>query len=160
MVYAQSVLGRLRQPTVQLGPLSELVFCDQAAGDRRPRDLVGGVHWRSNRTGGFRRSFRISVGITLLVWFAYFANRPDPEYMCSYLLLYGLLLIDLGRCLAAGSSWHFGGRGCCSACRSSWDCWFSASRAGGFARVLEWTGYPFKFTVKSTRFERSARRGE
>ena len=31
------------------------------------------------------------------MWFAYFANRPEPGYLCSYILLYGLLLIDLGR---------------------------------------------------------------
>src|SRR5262249_23624203 len=49
------------------------------------------------RTSGFKPSFRIAVGPILRCWFAYFANRPDPEYIGSYLLLYGLLLIDLGR---------------------------------------------------------------
>jgi hypothetical protein len=49
------------------------------------------------RANGFRPSYRIAVGMTLLVWFAYFANRPDPEYIGSYLLFYGLFLIDLGR---------------------------------------------------------------
>jgi hypothetical protein len=51
------------------------------------------------RPGGFRPSFRIAVGTSLLVWFAYFANRPEPGYIGSYLLPYGLLLIDLGRYL-------------------------------------------------------------
>ena len=49
------------------------------------------------RSAGFRPSYRIAAGVTLLVWFAYFANRPDPEYISSYLLPYGLLLIDAGR---------------------------------------------------------------
>jgi hypothetical protein len=69
-----------------------------------PLTIVAHTLWSvfysaQQRSTGFRPSYRIAVGITLLVWFAYFVNRPDREYIASYLLPYGLLLIDMGRYL-------------------------------------------------------------
>jgi hypothetical protein len=43
------------------------------------------------------RSFRAAVAATLVVWFAYYANRPDPWNLSSYYVLYGFLLVDLVR---------------------------------------------------------------
>jgi hypothetical protein len=109
------------------------------------------VFTAQQRTAGFRPSFRIAIGITLLVWFAYFANRPDPEYICSYLLLYGLLLIDLGRYLGRQIKLALGRP----------RAWLSVQvilgllvfcQAGLVAsRVIVWSSSPFRFAVKPTR---------
>ncbi len=53
-------------------------------------------------SSGFRPSFRAASATVLLVWFAYYANRPDPWNLSSYYLLYGLLLVDLLRYVALG----------------------------------------------------------
>ena len=100
------------------------------------------------RSSGFRTSFRIAVGTMLLVWFAYFANRPEPGYLCSYLLLYGLLLIDLGRYMglgfqaAAHSSWIRAVLGVLVLCHAG----FVASR------VIEWSWNPSQWTVRCLRW--------
>jgi hypothetical protein len=44
--------------------------------------------------------FRAAVAATLVVWFAYYANRPDPWNLSSYYFLYGFLLVDLARLAA------------------------------------------------------------
>jgi hypothetical protein len=44
-----------------------------------------------------RASFRAAAAALLVVWFAYYANRPHPWNLSSYYLPYGLLLIDLLR---------------------------------------------------------------
>jgi hypothetical protein len=54
-----------------------------------------------SRPHGTRHCFRAAVCTMFLVWFCYFANRPEPGYWCSYRLLYGFLLIDLGRIAVA-----------------------------------------------------------
>jgi hypothetical protein len=46
---------------------------------------------------GARTCFRAAVAATLVVWFAYYANRPDPWNLSSYYVLYGFLLVDLAR---------------------------------------------------------------
>jgi hypothetical protein len=109
------------------------------------------VYTALERPGGFRQSFRIAAGITLLVWFAYFANRPDPEYICSYLLLYGMLLIDLSRYLGRQIKLAFRRPRALLGAQVVLG-FLVLSHAGLVAsRVIEWSGYPFKFTVKSAR---------
>jgi hypothetical protein len=49
---------------------------------------------------GQRQAARVGVGAVTLVWFAYFFNRPEPEYIASYLFLYGFFLIDALRTVA------------------------------------------------------------
>ncbi len=49
------------------------------------------------RVGRFRPSFRAAAAAMILTWFAYYANRPDPEYLTSFHVLYGVLLLDLLR---------------------------------------------------------------
>jgi len=51
---------------------------------------------------GFRASFRAAVAVILVIWFAYYANRPHPWNLSSYYLLYGFLLIDLARATLLG----------------------------------------------------------
>jgi hypothetical protein len=51
-------------------------------------------------------ALRSSVSATILVWFAYYFNRPGPEYLLSYYLLYGCLLADILRLLASSRSTH------------------------------------------------------
>jgi hypothetical protein len=47
-------------------------------------------------------SFRAAVAAALVVWFAYYANRPHPWNLSSYYVLYGFLLVDLARSAIAG----------------------------------------------------------
>lgn len=47
-----------------------------------------------------RTAFRAAVAALLVVWFAYYANRPYPWNLSSYYLPYGVLLVDLLRFLA------------------------------------------------------------
>jgi hypothetical protein len=122
----------------------------------RPFVIVAHATWSvvftaMQRTGGFRSSFRISVGITLLVWFAYFANRPDPEYMCSYLLLYGLLLVDLGRYLRSRIKPALRRPRMLLGVQVVLGLLVFCESGLVASRVIEWTGYPLKFTVKSGR---------
>lgn len=49
-------------------------------------------------TGPASRAF---VAATLVVWFAYYANRPHRWNLSGFHVLYVLLLLDLGRCLSA-----------------------------------------------------------
>lgn len=49
-----------------------------------------------------RDAVRAGAAATLLVWFAYYANRPHDEYLLSYYVVYGFLLIDMLRLIAAG----------------------------------------------------------
>jgi hypothetical protein len=51
---------------------------------------------------GATASFRAAVAAALVVWFAYYANRPHPWNLSSYYVLYGFLLIDLVRDTASG----------------------------------------------------------
>ncbi len=44
-----------------------------------------------------RAAFRAAVAALLVVWFAYYANRPHPWNLSSYSLPYGVLLVDLLR---------------------------------------------------------------
>jgi hypothetical protein len=84
----------------------------------------------------------------LLVWFAYFANRPEPEYISSYLLLYGLLLIDLGRYigLVLKRPRHSFGIRAILAVLVLGHAGFMASR------VIEWSWNPSQWTVKCSRW--------
>ncbi|HXB57622.1 MAG TPA: hypothetical protein VN461_22870 [Vicinamibacteria bacterium] len=52
------------------------------------------IHGALRRESGFAPSFRAFLATTLLVWFAYYANRPHPWNLSSFYLLYGFLLID------------------------------------------------------------------
>ena len=105
----------------------------------------------SQRAGGFRPSFRIAVGITLLVWFAYFANRPDPEYICSYLLLYGLLLIDLGRYLRRQIKLAARRPRVLFGVPAVLGILVFSQSALVASRVIEWSDYPFRLKVNSGR---------
>ena len=53
------------------------------------------------RSAGFRPAFRALVATTLLLFLAYYANRPHPASVAPMQLLYGFLLVDLLRGLAA-----------------------------------------------------------
>ena len=122
----------------------------------RPLVIVAHAIWSvvyaaQQRAGGFRPSYRIAIGIALLVWFAYFANRPDPEYICSYLLLYGLLLIDLGRYLGQKFKRALKRPRACLRCRSCWGRWFSATRDWWHPGSSSGPQGSFKFTIKPTR---------
>jgi hypothetical protein len=52
------------------------------------------VHAALKRESGSASSFRTFVAATLVVWFAYYANRPHPWNLSSFYLLYGFLFID------------------------------------------------------------------
>jgi hypothetical protein len=52
------------------------------------------VHTALKRGSGFPQSFRTFVAATLVVWFAYYANRPHSWNLSSFYLLYGFLFID------------------------------------------------------------------
>ncbi len=58
------------------------------------------VHSALRPLPGFRPAFRAAVSATLVVWFAYYANRPDPWNLSSYYFLYGFLVVDLARRVA------------------------------------------------------------
>jgi len=49
-------------------------------------------------------ALRASVAATILVWFAYYINRPSDKYLLDYHLLYGCLLADLLRLMAVARS--------------------------------------------------------
>jgi hypothetical protein len=49
---------------------------------------------RSIQQISFSGSFRVAIGLTILVWFAYYANRPTPWNLWTYILLYGFLIPD------------------------------------------------------------------
>ncbi len=84
----------------------------------------------------------------IVVWFAYFANRPEPAYLSSYLLLYGLLLVDLVRYMGLAlrrPRSFFGVRTILAAlvlCHAG----FMASR------VIEWSWNPSQWSIKSCRW--------
>jgi hypothetical protein len=100
------------------------------------------------RPGGFRPSFRIAVGTMLLVWFAYFVNRPEPGYLASYNLLYGLLLIDCGRYLGQAIKRPRRLLGIRAALAI-----FVLGYSGFMAsRVIEWSWNPSQWTVKCWRW--------
>ena len=42
---------------------------------------------------------RLVVATMILVWFAYYANRSQPEYLYTYVVLYGFLVVDALRAL-------------------------------------------------------------
>ncbi len=44
---------------------------------------------------GFKPAFRAAVAATLIVWFAYYINRPHPWNLVTFYFLYGFLLIDV-----------------------------------------------------------------
>jgi hypothetical protein len=52
------------------------------------------IHAALRRETGFAPSFRAFLAATLVVWFAYYANRPHPWNLSSFYVLYGFLLID------------------------------------------------------------------
>ena len=52
------------------------------------------------RPAGARTAFRAAVAALLVVWFAYYANRPHPWNLSSYYLPYGVLFVDLLRFVA------------------------------------------------------------
>lgn len=39
-------------------------------------------------------SFKVAIGVTILVWFAYYANRPTSWNLWPYVFLYGFLIPD------------------------------------------------------------------
>lgn len=57
------------------------------------------ISLRGRRGLHFYASLRAGVCGMILVWFAYYANRPQYEYMTSYFILYGFLLVDVQRVL-------------------------------------------------------------
>ncbi|MBI4533599.1 MAG: hypothetical protein HY711_06595 [Candidatus Melainabacteria bacterium] len=44
-----------------------------------------------------KQSYRACVASTILVWFAYYANRPHPWNLVTFYFLYGFFLIDILR---------------------------------------------------------------
>src|ERR1700694_3182666 len=55
--------------------------------------VYGALRWRFGALR-FATAFRMAIATTLLVWFAYYVNRPFSWYLWSYLFLYGFLLAD------------------------------------------------------------------
>jgi len=53
--------------------------------------------FRGGAPASARTAFRAAVAALLVVWFAYYANRPHPWNLSSYYLPYGVLLMDLLR---------------------------------------------------------------
>jgi hypothetical protein len=53
------------------------------------------------RTDGARGKLRIAAAVMILVWFSYYFDRPDPFYLCSFYVTYGVLSIDLFRVIGA-----------------------------------------------------------
>lgn len=50
--------------------------------------------WRMRQLS-FCESFRTAIAVVILVWFAYYANRPDPWNLWSFLFLYGFFISSL-----------------------------------------------------------------
>ena len=44
---------------------------------------------------GFRSAFRCALAVTMIVWFAYYANRPDDWNLWTFISLYTFFIIDL-----------------------------------------------------------------
>lgn len=55
--------------------------------------VYGALRWRFGALR-FASAFRVAIATTLLVWFAYYANRPVFWNLWSFLFLYGFLLAD------------------------------------------------------------------
>jgi hypothetical protein len=64
----------------------------------------GALRWRFGALS-FATAFRMSIATTLLVWFAYYVNRPLPWYLWSFLFLYGFLLADFVDCRLLRWNW-------------------------------------------------------
>jgi hypothetical protein len=84
-------------------PLAVLIFAHATA-------CLLQISLRGRRGPHFFTALRAGVCGMILVWFAYYANRPHYDYMTSYLILYGFLLVDVQRVLllsrgAAVSRW-------------------------------------------------------
>jgi hypothetical protein len=61
------------------------------------------------RTGqelGFHNAFRAAICTMILIWFAYYINRPDVSYLFNELMLYGFLLIDVVRTVVVQIQGH------------------------------------------------------
>lgn len=56
-----------------------------------------------------RCNLRLAAATMILIWFKYYFNRPDPIYLNSFYVLYGVLLIDLFRVIAASRYRYSGG---------------------------------------------------
>ena len=85
--------GHAASAFVRLEPMALLIFTHAVLA------LIGvGLRRRRGRLSAFD-PIRGGVAATLLVWFTYYANRPDPAYLYSFLVLYGFLLIDALRLL-------------------------------------------------------------
>jgi hypothetical protein len=44
---------------------------------------------------GHDKAFRAGISTVILVWFAYFANRPHPYNLATFVALWGFLLVDV-----------------------------------------------------------------
>lgn len=42
----------------------------------------------------FKDAFRCTLGVIFVTWFAYFINRPEQPYLCSFYFLYGFFIVD------------------------------------------------------------------
>ena len=54
---------------------------------------------RANQSFVFQDAYRAAICTMILIWFAYYINRPHITYLSGELMLYGLLVIDLVRTL-------------------------------------------------------------
>ncbi len=50
-----------------------------------------------------QRGLRVFASVAILVWFAYYASRPNAAYLSSLLLPYGILLLDTLRAVTLGT---------------------------------------------------------
>jgi hypothetical protein len=57
-----------------------------------------------------QRSMRVLVATIILVWFAYYANRPNAAYLSSLLVPYSILLLDTLRVVMLGERGLSAGR--------------------------------------------------
>lgn len=70
-------------------PLALLLFAHAAF-----TVIRGAIRWRAGALGP-DASFRVAIATTLLIWFAYYVNRPWAMNLWTLLFLYGFLLADL-----------------------------------------------------------------
>lgn len=55
------------------------------------------IFWTATgrRPVSFRQAFRLGIATILVVWFAYYANRPDPWNLWTLLSLYAFIAVDI-----------------------------------------------------------------
>src|SRR5581483_1691513 len=90
IVWASTGVGGAPYTTAQWGPLPFVLFFHAAF-----VLLVTAFKKRSDI--GHKEAIRAAAAAMLMVWFAYYFNRPHPWHLCSFFFLYAFLAYDLLR---------------------------------------------------------------